>query len=223
MMAARKGQSLQAKKDIKGAMEQYQAAIDGGFREPATVLRYCILLVRNGEYQKARELIVEIQNSTMNEDNRTTMLCTYATCVYKLGDLEKGIRVLEGRHAKAPSGLLYETLGYLYVEAGDFEKALTFNTEALDYDDEDAVTLDNLGQVYYRLSDDKETAKTYFERALAIKPGQIDTLWFLSRYDLEAGNTAAAREKLEKAAEGRFSPLNYATREMVDKELKRLA
>ena len=39
------------------------------------------------------------------------------------------------------SGLVYETLGYLYVEAGDYEKALAFNTEAYEYDDEDSICL----------------------------------------------------------------------------------
>ena len=58
--------------------------------------------------------------------------------------------------------------------------------------------------------------------ALAQKEGQIDTLWFLSRYDVEAGDTKAAAAKLEKLLEGRFSPLNYVTRETAEKELERL-
>ena len=111
--------------------------------------------------------------------------------------------------------MVYQTLGYLYVEAGDFEKAVAFNTEAYEYDDEDAITLDNLGQTYYRLGNDKEKAKLYFEKALEAKPGQIDTLYFLAQYDIEAGDKEAARAKLEKALNGRFSPLNYATREKV--------
>lgn len=102
------------------------------------------------------------------------------------------------------------------------QKALLFNKEAVDYDDEDAICLDNLAQTYYRCLGDKAAAKPYFDKAHAIKPGQIDTLWFLSRYDLEAGDTAAAVEKLETALEGRFSPLNFTSREMVEEELKRL-
>ena len=51
---------------------------------------------------------------------------------------------------------------------------------------------------------------------------QIDTLYFLSRYDLDAGNREAAIEKLEKAIGGRFSPLNYCSREMVQQEIEKL-
>ena len=68
----------------------------------------------------------------------------------------------------------------------------------------------------------KEKALEYFTKAHEIKPGQIDTLWFLSRYDLEQGNTQNAIEKLETAAEGRFSPLNFVTRADVEAELKRI-
>ena len=84
------------------------------------------------------------------------------------------------------------------------------------------MTLDNLGQTYFRLSDEKEKAKEYFEKALEAKPGQIDTLYFLAQYDIEAGDRAAAKAKLEKALEGRFSPLTYATREKVEEALKNL-
>ena len=99
---------------------------------------------------------------------------------------------------------------------------LAYNEEAIAYDDEDPICLDNLAQTYYRVIGDKVKAKEWFDKAIAIKENQIDTLWFLSRYDLEEGNTAAAIEKLETAAEGRFSPLNYARPEMIAAELKRL-
>ena len=58
--------------------------------------------------------------------------------------------------------------------------------------------------------------------ALEMKPGQIDTLYFLAQYDIEAGDKAAAKAKLEKALEGRFSPLNFATREKVQQALDSL-
>ena len=111
----------------------------------------------------------------------------YAVCCFKLGDIQRGIDLLEKQHQRQPTGLIYGTLGCLYVEAGMTEKALSYNQEALAYDDEDPICLDNMGQTYYRLVGDKAKAKEYFDAAHKIKPGQIDTLWFLSRYDLEAG------------------------------------
>jgi len=76
--------------------------------------------------------------------------------------------------------------------------------------------------MYYRVLNDKEKALPYFKKALEFKEGQIDTLYFLAQYDIEAGDKQAAVEKLEKALAGRFSPLNYAKKEMIEELLKTL-
>jgi tetratricopeptide (TPR) repeat protein len=207
--------------DAAGARKLYEEAIAAGLDDPRYLMSYTVILIRDGEYAKARDILVKNQkNPYLSGDSKKQFFVNYAACVYKMGELDKAIAVLEGQHAKEHSGLIYETLGYLYVEAGDAQKALAYNQEAMEYDDEDPITLDNMGQAYYRLLNDKEKAKTYFERALAIKPGQIDTLYFMAQYDLEAGNTQTAREKLETALNGRFSPLNYATKDSVNALLK---
>ena len=82
--------------------------------------------------------------------------------------------------------------------------------------------LDNKGQFLYRVMGDKAAAKEWFDKAHEQKPGQIDSLWFLSRYDLDNGDKAAAIEKLETALEGRFSPLNYMDKAGVQAEIDRL-
>ena len=219
---ARKASMLINKGDIEGAMKLYAEAEKEGLKEMNALLAYSVLLIRSGKFQEARELLVKIQKYPMNEEHRRQLMVNYASVAYKLGNVEKGIELLERMHQKAPNGMVYQTLGYLYVEAGMYEKAIAFNTEAYEYDDEDAITLDNLGQAYYRLGNEKEKAKEYFEKALEVKPGQIDTLYFLAQYDIEAGDKAAAKAKLEKALEGRFSPLNFATREKVEAALKAL-
>ena len=93
---------------------------------------------------------------------------------------------------------------------------------SIDYDDEDPVFLDNMGQFLYRVMGDKAAAKEWFDKAHEEKPEQVDSLWFLSRYDLEAGDKAAAVEKLETALGGRMSPLNFANKAMIEEELARL-
>ena len=106
--------------------------------------------------------------------------------------------------------------------AAKVEKARKLIDDSLEYDDEDPVCLDNKGQFFYRVMGDKAAAKEWFDKAHEEKPGQIDSLWFLSRYDLENGDAAAALEKLEVALEGRFSPLNYMDKAGIEAEIKRL-
>ncbi len=213
----------QAKGDMEGAKKLYEEAIAGGMTHPHYMLAYSVLLLKDGEYEKAKALLVKTQKAPgITDAQKQQLFMNYAVACYKLGDLNRALELMEKQHEKNPSGLIYGTLGYLYVEKGDAEKALAYNQQALEYDDQDPIVLDNMGQTYYRLLGDKKTAKQYFESALKLKPGQIDTLYYLAQYDLEAGNKEAAKEKLEKALEGRFSPLNHATPELLKKALENI-
>jgi len=216
---ARKALSDHQKGRFQEALAEYKELYQNGYISAAYMLPYSVLLLKEGgeeNYLKVKEILKKAEKAPdMDPGRRQQLLMNYAVAQYKLGEMEKAIQLLEASHNKRPCGLTYQSLGFLYIEAGEAEKALAYNQEALEYDEEDPIVLDNLGQTYYRLLNDKETAKTYFDRAYAIKDTQIDTLYFLAQYDLEAGDKDAAKEKLETALEGRFSPLNFATREKV--------
>ena len=240
LLATIKGQKaarLQSKGQNEEARKLYAEAYAAGLNEPRLLLAYSVLLIRAEAYQEAKELLVKTQKAPgISGEQKQQLFMNYAVCCFKLGDVQRGIELLEKQHLRQPTGLIYGTLGCLYVEAGaiarekgdqaalqDYlDKALKLNQEALDYDDEDPICQDNMGQTYYRLAGDKAAAKPYFDAAHRLKPGQIDTLWFLSRYDLEAGDKAAAIDKLRTALDGRFSPLNFATKALVEAELQRL-
>ena len=214
----------------KGKTEEARAAYEelykNGYVSAAYMLPYSVLLLREGgenNFIKVKEILKKAEKAPdLDASRRQELLMDFAVAQYKLGELDKAVNLLEASHKKGPCGLTYQSLGFLYIETGDAEKALAYNQEALDYDDEDPVVLDNMGQVYYRLLNDKEKAKEYFEKAIQIKDSQIDTLYFLAQYDKEAGKTKEALEKLEKALDGRFSPLNFATKEKVQSEIDQL-
>ena len=223
MVKGRMALQKQSKGDTEGAVKLYEEALAAGMNNAQYQLAYSVLLLRSGEYEKAKALLVKTQKCPgITDAQKQQLFMNYAVACYKLGDLSKALDLMEKQHAKSPSGMIYGTLGYLYVEKGDLEKAKSFNEEALNYDDSDSIALDNMGQTLYRLADDKEAAKPYFEKALNIKPSQVDTLYFLAQYDMEAGNKEAAIEKLEKALDGRISPLNYATKERIQAALDKL-
>ena len=270
-MKANKAHRMQQNGQREEAAKLYEEAFAEGLKEPRFLLSYALMIIRDGKYQKAREFLVANQKVPMTPTQRTELLVYYATCCFRLGNIDKGINVLEQQFRKTETGLLYQTLGYLYVDKYDLshrpdftaaeteaapaaedaapeapaeetdeaeakapalspeeewnagiEKAEQFIRKSLEYDDEDPVCLDNLGEFLYRVRGDKAAAKEWFDKAIEIKENQIDTLYFLSRYDLDAGNRKAAVEKLEKAAEGRFSPLNYCSKESVQQEIEKL-
>ncbi len=247
------------------AIRLYEECFSEGLRDAKYMLAYAVLIIRDGQYQKAKDFLVKNQKTPgMTPEQRANLIMYYSVCCFRLGDTAKAVRKMEELHRKNPSGLIYETLGYLYVEQFDVgrkeeflaqaetepedpalamlesaegesapktpeekweagrQKALKYNEEAVDYDEDDSICLDNLAQTWYRVMGDREKAKTWFDKAHAIKPEQIDTLYFLSRYDLEAGRKEEAAAKLEKALEGRFSPLNYCSKEQLEAELRTL-
>lgn len=214
------------KGNIEGARAAYEQLYASGYVNAEYMVSWSYILLREGgesNFKKVKEILVKAQKDPgLTEQRRGDLLVNFAVADYKLGNLDKAIDLMERVHQKNPRGETYGALGYLYIEQGDAEKALAFSEGALEYDDEDPVVLDNLGQIYYRLLNDKEKALEYFTKAHEIKPTQIDTLWFLSRYDLENGKTEAALEKLDTALQGRFSPLNYLTRDKIQEEISRL-
>ncbi len=201
------------------AMAAYEELYAKGVVSAGYMLPYSVLLLRKGgesNFQKTKEILKKAEKAPdMSPDKRQQLLMNYAVANYKLGELDKAVKLLEASHKKSPCGFTYQSLGFLYIEAGETEKALAYNQEALDYDDEDPICLDNMGQTYYRLVGDKEKALEYFTKAHEIKDTQIDTLYFLALYDMEKGDTEEAKKKLETALEGRFSPLNFATPEKI--------
>ncbi len=281
MFKANRAYRAQRNGDAKEAIRLYEECFSEGLNDARYVLAYAVLIIRDGQYQKAKDFLVKHQKAPgMTPDQRVSLIVDYAACCFRLGDLDKAILKLEELHRKGAKSLIYQTLGYLYVEKYDLskkadfmekarlkaaeeaaaaaekpaaatedapsgeeapapekkeetvspeeawragiEKGLAFNQEAVDYDDEDSICLDNMGQFLYRVTGDREGAKSWFEKAHQIKPEQIDTLFFLSRYDLEEGNRAAALEKMEKALEGRFSPLNYCDKAGIEAEIAKL-
>ncbi len=272
---------LQKKGQKEDAIRIYEEAFAGGLNDPRFLLPYALLIIRDGQYQKAKDFLVAHQKAPgMMPGQRVELMVYYAVCCFRLGNVDKGVSTLEQQFRKTETGLIYQTLGYLYVEQFDQErrpeldyasilaakpaeepatdaaegpaeeaapeetaagapapeepekpediwnagriKAEAFIRKSLEYDDEDPICLDNMGQFVYRVLGDKAAARQWFDKAIRLKPGQIDTLWFLSRYDIDAGDRKSALEKLEEAAEGRFSPLNFCTKEAVQAEIARL-
>ena len=215
-MAGNKALSAHSKGDYRTALKLYEEAYEKGMDKPRLLRGYSVLLIRTSQFDKALEVLKRMEQMPMDAKEKTDLHINYAIILWQKGHLERAMEILEDEFRHTKNGTLYSIIGYLKIEQGDAEEAIRFNKEALEYDDEDPVFLDNLGQTYYRLVGDKETAKIYFDKAIALKPKAIDTNYFLALYDIENGDIESAKDRLDTARVGMFSPLNYATPEMID-------
>ena len=215
-MAGNKALSAHSKGDYRTALKLYEEAYEKGMDKPRLLRGYSVLLIRTSQFDKALEVLKRMEQMPMDAKEKTDLHINYAIILWQKGHLERAMEILEDEFRHTKNGTLYSIIGYLKIEQGDAEEAIRFNKEALEYDGEDPVFLDNLGQTYYRLVGDKETAKLYFDKAIARKPKAIDTNYFLALYDIENGDIESAKDRLDTARVGMFSPLNYATPEMID-------
>ena len=215
-MAGNKALSAHSKGDYRTALKLYEEAYEKGMDKPRLLRGYSVLLIRTSQFDKALEVLKRMEKMPMDAKEKTDLHINYAIILWQKGHLDRAMEILEDEFRHTKNGTLYSIIGYLKIEQGDAEEAIRFNKEALEYDDEDPVFLDNLGQTYYRLVGDKETAKIYFDKAIALKPKAIDTNYFLALYDIENGDIESAKDRLDTARVGMFSPLNYATPEMID-------
>ena len=116
---ANKALRLQKSKNYEEAARLYEEAFAEGLKDPRFMLPYALMIIRQGQYQKAKEFLVANQKLSMTPGQRTELLVYYATCCFRLGNLDKGIDTLEQQFRKTETGLLYQTLGYLYVDKYD--------------------------------------------------------------------------------------------------------
>ena len=223
-MIGNKALIAHGKNEYEKAMQLYNEAYEKGMDKPRLLRGYSVLLIRTGNFDKALEVLKKIEKLPgLTSTEKTDLHINYAIILWKKGHLDHAMEILEDEFKHFKNGTLYSIMGYLKIEKGDPDEALSFNKEALEYDDTDPVYLENMGQTYYRLIGDKETAKTYFDRAIELKPTAIDTNYFLALYDIESGNKEKAIERLQIARKGFFSPLNYATPQMIDEKLEEIA
>ena len=222
-MTGNKALTAHGKGEYDKALKLYEEAVAKGADNFRVLRGYSVLLIRMSKFDEAIEILKKMEKLPgVPDKDKMDIRVNYAIILSRKGHLDRALEILESEFRHKKNSNLYSIIGFLKIEAGNVEEALAFNQAALEYDDTDAVFLDNLGQTYYRMLGDKEKAKIYFDKAIAVKPSAIDTNYFLALYDIEAGDIDKAKERLETALEGFTSPLNYATPELIRAKLKEI-
>ena len=220
------GRYEEARTKLVEAETLYRQAIDQGCNDPRYLLAYGVLLLKLAKYQEAREIMLKTERIPgILREQKAQLRQNYAICMWKLGELDKAIELMKTSAQGGKNGMIYGSLGYMLIEkarqTGDFEEAIAFNQEAMDYDDEDAVVLDNMGQLNLAQGKREEALK-FFTRAHEQKPSQVDTLYYLGKLAAEDGNAAQAKEYLQEALRQNYSALCTTTREQAEALLKSL-
>lgn len=213
----------EAEEKHREALEIYRQAVEAGDENPNHLMAYGVLLLRTREYEKARAMMLKVEKMPgLNQEMKKQLRLNYAVCIWKLGQLDRAIELMRQVCSSGMNATIYGSLGYMLIEkarqTGDFTEAVEFNQQAYEYDDEDAVVLDNLGQLNLAMGK-REEAFDFFKRAHERKPTQVDTLYYLAKLYHEDGETATAVKMLERALSQTYSALCTTTREQAQQLL----
>ena len=207
-------------------MELYQQAEAAGENSPKILTGFCVLLMRDGQYARAKDIIVKIfPDRTLTPDDKYHLRINHAVCQWKLGYIDKALEDMTKAAEFAKIGLYYTVMGAILVDKahqeGDYAAAEAFMQEAMEYDDEDISTIDNMGWLNY-YQQDVDAAKARFKQAIAMNARYSPALAGMAAIAHDLGRDDKAREYVNRALEVHFpttSPVNRAWTEELKKTI----
>ncbi|MBN2878780.1 MAG: tetratricopeptide repeat protein [Clostridia bacterium] len=210
----------QMKGDYEKAKALYEQALAEGMDKPNLIDAYGVLLMREGQFEKAIEIFGKALKAKPPLTMRYTIRVHRAIANLKLGNIEHAKVALEDIHQRNEMEIIYETLGYLYIITDD-EKARTFNEKAINLYPENATILDNIGQ-YYLEKGHPEIAKEFLLESYEISKTKLDTNYHLALVAKSEGDKIKAVEYLEAAKACPISALNDTKKEDIEALYKEL-
>ncbi len=202
----------------KWALPLYRYALKHRAACSSPLIAYGLYLLEECHYEEALTAFQHVVtlpkvNPTMLKFARQDLAIAY----WKTGDLVTGIATLEQMQKDYEFFNLefYTTLGYFYIEAGEYEKAREITDLALIEDEAHGPAYDNLAQIEYRQGNYEE-AESLFLKALDLRDTMADSKYYLGLIYEKAGDTEAALAYFTAAHNSRITGLNTVTREQVD-------
>ncbi|MBQ3864761.1 MAG: hypothetical protein II781_02870 [Clostridia bacterium] len=205
------------------ALHHYAAAFSKGTDKITPLGGYAQLLADKRDFAGARSVYRRILSLSGNA-GRKSALYSYSSrmnivlTTWKCGELEHAIRLAEALAEQNRTALSLGIQGLLYIEKSketrDFEPVIRFCEEALAYDADDPVLLDNLGQVLLFAGNMRRSEK-YLRKALEKGPDQTDTMGALARVLALTGKTEEASLWNQKALSRKENPYRSLSRDFL--------
>lgn len=201
------------------ALKWFERAAAYDNASPLVRISYGYLLLRNGQTERAEEQFTKALKMNLPREAKRNAELNMGLVLWKKGKLDEAIQRMENVYDDYKTTALYGSLGYLYIEQGDLDRALEFNQEAYEFNDSDAVILDNLGQTHY-LRGEYERAVEIYERLLEKNPAFPEPYYHFGKVRLAQGKLEEAKRYLQKALELPIHHLNTVTREQLEVALR---
>lgn len=197
----------------------FERALKTGKMRPDSQLIYAYLLLREGGIDRAERMINKtlfMDKKKISEDVLKGSKLNMALIKWKRGNLKEAIADLEEMYADGyRSTVHYGTLGYFYILDGQYQKALEFNREAHEYNEDDPVIYDNLAYNSYLCGDIRAAADMY-EEILEGNPSFIEPYYNYALVLEKLGDYESALDLCKQARTYSEKFLSTVTYDQVD-------
>ena len=203
-----RGRAIDAENSYMQAKLLYERAEKEGMSSPKLLTGYSVLLMRYGDFEKAKEIINGIYSSAaLTAEDRYYLALNHALCQYRLGEAEKALNdiALTGEHKH--NQIYFDVVCPILIEEGtkngDFSKAEKLCAEAMEYDDEDASILCSCAYLEYRRGN-IEKAMELSRKAVNVNPNSPGAKVLIGRISAENGDNETAKKYLNSALKVHF-------------------
>lgn len=203
------------------ALKFYKKAAKMRMSPTKVKIMYGFLLLKTGHLDEADKELTALMKGKLTNEEKWKAKLYYAIVVWKKGDLNKAIELLEEVHENYRCTLVYQTLGLLLNLSGKLQNAIKYNKEAYDYNDDDSLILDNLGQNYYLLNQNDKAYEIY-KKLFEKEPKFPEAYYNYALVLLKNGQKEEAIEKLNQALKQNFTFLTTVSKEDIKAKLKEL-
>ena len=213
-----KGTNLISEGKVKEGLLLFEKGIESNKVDYMTKIRYAFLELKFGDIKKAKRTILRILSEKIPNATRYEAKAVFAIILFKEGELEDAKETMLSVYENYKNTNMYCTLGYLFNILETPENAVKFNKEAYEYNKDHAVILDNLGQAYYLLKENKK-AKEIYEEVMEKDPKFPEAYYNFGLVLLEEGDKARAKTMFEEALTKPFHNLTTVTKEEIETKL----
>jgi tetratricopeptide (TPR) repeat protein len=196
-----------------------------GRLDAQTTATYLYLLLKSGLNNEAtaladRTLAEGVRGKALKAQDRKLVESYQSLILWKAGRLGEAVELLEGLLSQGyRTRTLYGNLGFFLLEQGNLPRAEALCLEAVEWDPEGKVLLDNLGSVYLAQERWADAGGVY-RRLLDLDPKFPEAWHGAGRAFLAAGDAVEARRCWEKALELPFNALTTVERAQVERALE---
>jgi len=209
------------KGDMHKALHWYRKAYETDNTKVKTAITYAYLLLKEGNFDESEKVFNQIFELKPGQDDKMLAQSDYALLIWKKGDLDRAVSMLEEVIESYKTTSIYGSLGYLLILKGDLDRALEFNLEAYDYNSKNPIILDNLGQTYY-LRGEQDKAIEIYEKLMSSNPSFPSAYYNYGLVLLKNGECNKALENMKKALNFKFSPLSAINKGEIEAKIEEI-